>query len=164
MEVLYRETQHRTIAELTRSAQVSRQTTRTLIRQLEAERKLDVSRGSWPHAYLLKPENRHDQAERERKAVSAAASSDSDAPHPEEPARDGAAVVREAVEALLLIGCWGLHDSNRPEVWTLAMRARRVLDGDPMTGLEAAGFRAKTEQALRGRRAAAERADQARDD
>jgi response regulator of citrate/malate metabolism len=60
MEVLDRETHHRTIAELARSAQVSRQTVRKLIRQLEAEEKLDVSRRAWPNGYLLKPEARHD--------------------------------------------------------------------------------------------------------
>lgn len=63
-------------------------------------------------------------------------------------APDGEAVVREAVEALLSIGAWGLHDSRRPDAWTLAMRARRFMDGDPMTGEEAAGFRAKAERAL----------------
>jgi hypothetical protein len=95
------------------------------------------------------------QAEQERKAASAGSAPDSEAPAAEEPAREGAAVVREAVQALLLIGCWGLHDSNRPEVWTLAMRARRVLDGKPMTAAETAEFRAKTEQALRRFRAPA---------
>jgi hypothetical protein len=41
---------------------------------------------------------------------------------------DDQAVVRQAVEALLSIGCWGLHDSHRSEVWVLAKRAKQVLD------------------------------------
>jgi len=59
-----------------------------------------------------------------------------------DPAAAAAAVVREAVDALLSIGAWGLHDSNRAEVWTLAIRARRALDGNPMSDEEAARFRA----------------------
>jgi hypothetical protein len=53
------------------------------------------------------------------------------------------------LEALLSIGCWGLHDSRRSEVWVLAKRAKQVLDGSPMTEEEAADFRAKTERFLR---------------
>jgi hypothetical protein len=62
---------------------------------------------------------------------------------------DDEAVVRQAVEALLSIGCWGLHDSHRSEVWVLAKRAKQVLDGSPMTEEEAADFRHKTERFLR---------------
>jgi hypothetical protein len=51
-------------------------------------------------------------------------------------------VIREAVEALLSIGAWGLHDSHRAEVWTLAMEARRAIEGDPMSTEEAERFRA----------------------
>lgn len=58
---------------------------------------------------------------------------------------DGDDVVREAIEAMLLIGTWGLDESKQPDVWTLAMRAKRVLDGNPMTEAETAEFRAKTE-------------------
>lgn len=61
---------------------------------------------------------------------------------------DDQAVVREAVDALLSIGCWGLHDSHRSELWVLAKRARQVLDGSPMTEEEVTAFRAKTERFL----------------
>jgi hypothetical protein len=76
----------------------------------------------------------------------AATPSDGDAPGQAGTEPDGQAVVREAVEALLSIGCWGLDDSNRAAAWTLATRASRVLDGTPMTPAETAEFRAKAEQ------------------
>jgi response regulator of citrate/malate metabolism len=58
VELLNSETQHRTIAGVAHSAQVSRTTAAKVIRQLEAEGKLSVNRRNWPNGYLLKPEAR----------------------------------------------------------------------------------------------------------
>ena len=58
MALLRAETAHQTIAGLAHSAQVSRTTAAKVIRRLEREDKLDVSRRHWPHGYLLKPEAR----------------------------------------------------------------------------------------------------------
>lgn len=52
-------------------------------------------------------------------------------------------VVQEAVDALTLIGAWGLHESKRPEAWVLGVRAQRVLKGEPMTEDEIAEFTKK---------------------
>jgi len=58
MELLRTDVTHQTVAELARRAQVSRTTVKNVIRPLERDGKLDVSRREWPHGYLLKPEVR----------------------------------------------------------------------------------------------------------
>jgi hypothetical protein len=49
--------------------------------------------------------------------------------------------VHVAVDTLLSIGAWGLHDSHRDDVWVIAIQASRALDGDPMTAEEVDRFR-----------------------
>jgi DNA-binding IclR family transcriptional regulator len=54
METLRTATQHLTIADLARAAQVSTTTVRTVLDSLDAEGRLDIDR-DWPNSYLLQP-------------------------------------------------------------------------------------------------------------
>jgi len=60
--------------------------------------------------------------------------------------------VRVAVETLLSTGARGRPDSDRDEVRVIVMRARRALDGVPVTGAEAEGFPARATELYQGDR------------
>jgi hypothetical protein len=55
--------------------------------------------------------------------------------------------VREALHALLLLGGWGVYQGSRAQLWALARRALRELDGDPMSAEEARAFMSRIEMA-----------------
>lgn len=54
--------------------------------------------------------------------------------------------IDEAIEATLLIGLFGLDDSNRHDLWVLGMRARRERAGRPMTDKEVTDLKKKIQE------------------